>query len=123
VLAGPVAFEVKRLRDGALTGGSLDDLEAFAGELNKLYGQSSAVRYAIRDARESLDKIATMIERMAKPTPDAHAQVHDLRNELYDIEEIVFGNDVQADIGGYEQLARTCNAWRFKFQLWSNSES
>ena len=104
-LAGPVAFEVKRLRDGALTGGSLDELEAFAGELNKLYGQSSAVRYAIRDARQSLDKIATMIERMAKPTPDAHAQVHDLRNELYDIEEIVFGNDVQADIGGYEPMS------------------
>jgi hypothetical protein len=104
-LAGPVDFNVKRLREGALPGSSLDELEAFTAELNTLYGQSSAVRYAIRDARKSLDKIATMIERMAKPTPDALAQVHELRRELYDIEETVFGNDVQADIGGYEPMS------------------
>ncbi|MFL2492104.1 MAG: WD40/YVTN/BNR-like repeat-containing protein [Luminiphilus sp.] len=103
-LAGPVDFNVKRLREGALPGSSLDELEAFTAELNTLYGQSSAVRYAIRDARKSLDKIATMIERMANPTPDTHAQVHELRRELYDIEETVFGNDVQADIGGYEPM-------------------
>jgi hypothetical protein len=103
-LAGPVDFNVKRLREGALPGSSLNELEAFTAELNTLYGQSSAVRYAIRDARKSLDKIATMIERMANPTPDTHAQVHELRRELYDIEETVFGNDVQADIGGYEPM-------------------
>lgn len=105
VLAGPVSFEVERLRDGALPGGSLDEFEAFTAELNTLYGQSSAVRYAIRDARKSLDKMATMIERMAKPVPDAQAQAHELRSELYSIEEIVFGNDVQADIGGYEPMS------------------
>ena len=46
-----------------------------------------------------------MIERMANPTPDAHAQIHEIRRELYDIEEIVFGNDVQVDIGGYEPMS------------------
>ena len=104
-LAGPVDFNVKRLRKGALPGSSLNELEAFVAELNTLYGQSSAVRYAIRDARKSLDKIATMIERMANPTPDAYAQVHEIRVELHDIEETVFGNDVQADIGGYEPMS------------------
>jgi hypothetical protein len=104
-LAGPVDFNVKRLRQGALPGGSLEELEAFTAELNTLYGQSSAVRYAIRDARKRLDKIDTMIDRMATPMPDALAQVHELRRELYDIEEIVFGNDVQADIGGYESMS------------------
>ena len=46
-----------------------------------------------------------MIERMANPIPNAHAQVHELRRELYDIEETVFGNVVQADIGGYEPMS------------------
>ena len=46
-----------------------------------------------------------MIERMANPTADAHAQLHEIRRELYDIEETVFGNDVQADIGGYEPMS------------------
>jgi hypothetical protein len=104
-LAGPVDFNVKRLRQGALPGGSLEELEAFIAELNTVYEQSSAVRYAIRDARKRLDKIDTMIDRMATPMPDALMQVHELRRELYDIEEIVFGNDVQADIGGYESMS------------------
>ena len=67
VLTEPVSFDVKRLRTGALPGGSLEELEAFTSELSDLYGKSSAVRYAIRDAREELDKLATMLERMEQP--------------------------------------------------------
>ena len=105
VLTEPVSFDVKRLRAGALPGGSLEELEAFTSELSDLYGKSSAVRYAIRDAREELDKLATMLERMEQPLAAGSSRIFALRAELFDIEEIVFGNELQSGIGGYEPMS------------------
>jgi HPt (histidine-containing phosphotransfer) domain-containing protein len=67
VLAGPVAFNVKRLRTGALPSASLDEIERFNTELDDLYGQTTAVRYTIRDSRQQLDRLTTMLARMSRP--------------------------------------------------------
>ena len=105
VLAGPVAFNVKRLRTGALPSAPLDEIERFNTELDDLYGQTAAVRYTIRDARQQLDRLTTMLARMSRPLPSGSRRVHAIRAELFEIEALVFGVDVQDGIGGYGPMS------------------
>jgi hypothetical protein len=100
-LAEPVSFNVERLREGSLKGASLAQMEAFNNELSTLYGQSQAARYAIKAARKELADLGTMVSRMRAPVPDVHAKLTAMTTVLHEIEETVFGNSVQDDIGGY----------------------
>jgi hypothetical protein len=100
-LAEPVTFNVERLREGSLKGASLAQMEAFNNELSALYGQSQAARYAIKAARKQLADLETMVSRMRAPVPDVHAKLTAMTTVLHEIEETVFGNSVQDDIGGY----------------------
>jgi hypothetical protein len=100
-LAEPVTFNVEQLREGSLKGASLAQMEAFNNELSALYGQSQAARYAIKAARKQLADLETMVSRMRAPVPDVHAKLTAMTTVLHEIEETVFGNSVQDDIGGY----------------------
>jgi hypothetical protein len=100
-LAEPVSFNVEQLREGSLQGASLAQMEAFNNELSELYGQSQAARYAIKAARKEIAELGTMVSRMRAPVPDVHAKLTAMTTALHEIEETVFGNSVQDDIGGY----------------------
>ena len=100
-LAGPVSFKVSQLREGSLPGASLAEMEAFNTELSDLYGQSQAARYAIKAARKELTDLETMMSRMQTPAPGAGVKIASIKTALFDIEETIFGNSMQEEIGGY----------------------
>jgi len=100
-LAGPVSFSVNQLRKGSLEGASLAEMEAFNNELSELYGQSQAARYAMKAARKELADLGTMVSRMQTSIDGAGEKINAMNATLYEIEETLFGNDVQDDIGGY----------------------
>ena len=101
-LADPVTFEVRRLREGALAGSSLEEVDAFWKELSTLSGQVSAARYALRDAVDAVEVMQSMVEAAAEAPGDLDGRLHALRQELHDIDQALSGNKSKQQIGDYE---------------------
>ena len=111
VLDGPVSFAVNRLYEPALKGAPLEEVNAFWTELAQVSGQVSAATYALDDAVEDVEILYKMLAASATSPGDLESTLHQLRQELYVLEEALSGNQSKGSIGAYDEHRITSWLW------------
>lgn len=111
VLDGPVSFAVNRLYEPALKGAPLEEVNAFWRELAQVSGQVSAASYALDDAVEDVEILYKMLAASATSPGDLESTLHQLRQELYVLEEALSGNQSKGSIGAYDEHRITSWLW------------
>ena len=98
-LVAPQSFAVERLRDGALPGSSIDEVVAFWERTSKL--QRSV--FAANSAISALNNKAELLKKALANTRSAPDDLDDdwqaIRTELFEIEEILGGNQSMNEVG------------------------
>ncbi|MDX1667308.1 MAG: hypothetical protein R3350_08765, partial [Saprospiraceae bacterium] len=98
-LAGPVQFEVERLREGALEPMPLSDLIAFRENLEGLMEEVSATSSVMSEAMERVEAMQVALARTSVAGSDLHAQLHNLKQSLIDLDIQMNGDKVKGVIG------------------------
>ena len=118
-LAGPVRFEVARLRPGALPGSDPQQTAAFLRRAAEAERATTAATQAVRQAQEKVKALRTALERSLSAPDGLDAELHAIEQELYAIDETLGGNraratvedDGVATISRRVQVASTSGAW------------
>ena len=118
-LAGPVRFEVARLRPGALPGSDPQQTAAFLRQVAEAERATTAASAAVRQAQERAKALRTALERSLSAPGGLDAELHAIEQELHAIDETLGGNraratvedDGVATISRRVQVASTSGAW------------
>ncbi len=98
-LAGPVPFEVARLRKGSLPGAEPSEVAAFGSKVAETQRATSAASQAVTRAFTRVKELRTALGR-SRSAPDAlDAELYATEQELYAIEEALSGSRSRAAIG------------------------
>jgi hypothetical protein len=98
-LAGPVPFNVKQLWDGSLEGSSYEDAFAFGKELMEFSRETSAASTKIKNALDRVEAMQTALYRTPGEPGALDEEVHQLRMDLLEMEEQMFGNRSKDIVG------------------------
>ncbi|PHN03261.1 VPS10 domain-containing protein [Flavilitoribacter nigricans] len=99
VLAGPETFDVVPLRDGALEGSSPAELTAFREQLEMLQMQVSAASNIMEESMNKVQAMQTALERTSVEPGKLDGQLFQLKQNLLDLEEKMYGNPAKEEIG------------------------
>ncbi len=97
-LAGPVRFEVARLRPGALPGADPKDTTAFLARLADVSRAVSAASEAVSQALKRVDMLGTALERSRSAPDSLDSELHGIRKDLLAIDEALSGNRARAAV-------------------------
>jgi len=98
-LAGPVTFQVERMRKGALPGAEPEATVSFWRRVAEMQRATTAARQALDQAFERLKDLRTALNR-SLAAPDAlDAELHAATQVLYEIEETLRGSRTRSEIG------------------------
>jgi photosystem II stability/assembly factor-like uncharacterized protein len=97
-LAGPVSFEVVRMRRGALPGADPKDTAAFLARLAEAERATTGATQAVSQALKRVEALATALDRSRSGPDGLDAELQAIRQELYSIEEALVGNRSRASV-------------------------
>jgi hypothetical protein len=97
-IAGPVRFEVARLREGALPGADPKETAAFLARLAEVTRASSAATQAVGQALKRVETLGTALGRSRTAPDGLDAELHAIRQELHAIDEALVGNRARATV-------------------------
>jgi hypothetical protein len=97
-LAGPVRFEVARLRPGALPGAEPKDTAAFLAHLAGVSRAASAATQAVSQALKRVETLGTALDRSRSAPDGLDAELHAIRQELHALDEALAGNRARASV-------------------------
>jgi hypothetical protein len=92
-------FEVVPLRKGALKGASPEALSAFRQEMEELQGAMSATSYIMDNSMKKVSAMQVALQRSRTESPGLTSQLHDLKQNLYQLQEKMNGNPAKDEIG------------------------
>jgi len=98
-LAGPMKFEVERLRKGALEGASPEAAAAFWREIDQLNRDLSGTSLALRNGLTKVKAMRTALGRATTNPGEMDAQLHRLRVRLLDLDQQLNGSRAKQEIG------------------------
>ncbi|MCG6920502.1 MAG: glycosyl hydrolase [Acidobacteria bacterium] len=98
-LAGPVSFEVERMRTGALEGASPEETVAFWQRLAAAQRSASAAMTAVGKTFAHLKTLRVALDRSRSAPDGLDSELHAIEQELYAIEEGLSGNKSRAIVG------------------------
>jgi photosystem II stability/assembly factor-like uncharacterized protein len=114
-LAGPVSFEVERMRTGALEGSPPEATVAFWERLSAARRSSSAATTAVEKTFARLETLRVALARSRSAPDGLDTELHGIEQELYAIEEKLSGNKSRAATGEPEVpsvVRRLAVAWQ-----------
>lgn len=91
-VSAPQTFQVERLTEGALPGSPDDEVVAFWERIGSLQHQVSAASAAIGQTHTRLNVLQTALTRTRTAPGELDARLDALRQELFEIEEALSGN-------------------------------
>jgi hypothetical protein len=97
-LAGPVTFDVARLRPGALPGADPAETAAFLARVAGVSRATGAATQAVSRALERVDTLGTALGRSRSAPGGLDAELHAIRQELHAIDEALVGNRARATV-------------------------
>ena len=97
-LAGPVRFEVVRMREGALPGADPKETAAFLARLAGVSRATSAATQAVSQALKRVETLGTALDRSRSAPDGLDAELHAIRQELHGLDEALVGNRARATI-------------------------
>ncbi|UCG53797.1 MAG: glycosyl hydrolase [Candidatus Latescibacterota bacterium] len=106
-LAGPVSFEVERLRKGALEDAKDEDAAAFWQKIAELQRANTAASLVLENALKKVDAMRTALSRTPAAPGNLDAQLYELRQTLLEFDEQLHGNRSKRQIG--EKINPTIN--------------
>ncbi len=99
-LAGPVPFQVERLRKGALPGASPEKILAFRAAFNALQTDIAALDYTMEQSRNKIEAMEKALVRTStQGMPAMMEKLHSLREEMEAIDLAMNGPDSKDEIG------------------------
>jgi photosystem II stability/assembly factor-like uncharacterized protein len=98
-LAGPVSFEVERMRTGALEGSPPEETVAFWDRLSAARRSSSAATTAVEKTFARLESLRMALARSRSAPDGLDTELHAIEQELFAIEEKLSGNKSRAALG------------------------
>jgi hypothetical protein len=97
-LAGPVRFEVVRMRKGALLGSEPADTAAFLQRVAAAERVTTAATEAVNKAFQRTKDLRTALDRSRSAPDSLDRELHAIEQELYAIEEALVGNRSRATV-------------------------
>jgi photosystem II stability/assembly factor-like uncharacterized protein len=97
-LAGPVPFEVVRMRPGALPGADPKETAAFLARAAEVSRRTSAASEALSQAQKRVEALRTALDRSRSAPESLDAELHAIRQELHAIDEALGGNRARGSI-------------------------
>ncbi len=98
-LAGPRNFEVVPLRKGALDSQPTEDIIAFRKEMENLQMKLSATSYLLNKSKNKVKAMQTALSRTNIDGGALYTDLYNLKQELYELDEAVNGNQSKGEIG------------------------
>jgi septal ring factor EnvC (AmiA/AmiB activator) len=98
-LAGPIRFEVERLRAGALEGATPEETVAFWRQLATARRSATAATKAVEQTLGHLETLRTALRRSESAPDGLDAELHAIEQELYEIEEGLKGSTSRDAVG------------------------
>jgi photosystem II stability/assembly factor-like uncharacterized protein len=98
-LAGPVSFEVRPLRDGALPRAPDEVIAAFREELETFQHDLARADNLLDEQIQKVEAMQTALERAEDDNPELAARLYQARLELLELREAMEGSDVKDEIG------------------------
>lgn len=99
VLAGPLSFEVERMRPGALPGAEPAAVAAFWARLAATQRAASGALQAVKDAFARTKALRTALERSREAPERLDAELAAIERELHAVDEALAGNRSRSSIG------------------------
>ena len=106
-LGGAIEFEVVRMRKGSLKGSPEDEIIAFTKEVKELRKAVGAASIILKNSIKKTEKMQDAWTRAEAAPGNLEKQIHDLRADLLDLEEKMYGNRSKGEVG--EQSPPTIN--------------
>ena len=97
-LAGPVRFEVARLRSGALPGAAPKETAAFLARVAEVSRATTAATQAVNQALKRVEALGTALGRSRSGPDGLDTELHAVRQELHAIDEALVGNRARASV-------------------------
>lgn len=99
VLAGPIDFEVVPLREPALSGASIEEINAFRKEMEVLQVQVAEFSNLMEEQVDRVEAMQTALARADQPSADLVARLHNARATLLALGQKVGGYDSKREPG------------------------
>ena len=97
-LAGPVPFEVARLRPGALPGADPKETATFLARVAEVSRATGAATQAVSQALKRVETLGTALGRTRSAPGGLDAELHAIRQELHALDEALVGNRARASV-------------------------
>jgi photosystem II stability/assembly factor-like uncharacterized protein len=120
ILSEPLSFEVEKMLQGALTGADPQIVAAFWKETERLNGSVSAASKFIDKSLKRVDLMQYALTRTPAAPGNLDSELHDLKQELFVLDEQLNGNRSKREIG--EKYKPTI-AYRLNQVFYGNSNS
>lgn len=98
-LAGPISFEVKLLREGALKGSSQEEIAAYRKDVEEMRQAVQALSITMKNTGKRLNAIRVALSRSAIKPGMLDSNLHVLNQELLALDEQLNGNSSKEEIG------------------------
>lgn len=98
-LSNPASFTVKQLQKGALEGSSPEETVAFWKEIQQMQGMVSALSIELNHALKKINAMQLALARTEIQPGKLDKSLHELKQELLEIDERLNGNHSRDEIG------------------------
>jgi len=98
-ISAPQSFEVKQLREGALKGSSQEEIAAYRKEVEKMRQAVQALSITMKNTSKRLKAMRVALNRSALIPGKLDSNLHNLNQELLDLNELLNGNHSKEEIG------------------------
>ncbi len=121
VLVEDQPFEVVRMREGALEGADPEDVVAFWRDLTQLQRGVSAANAAIAELSTKADHLKTALDRSQSAPQELDDQWQAIRDEIYDLEETMGGNQSRNQIGELTRATVGERVWKLSAGVYNST--
>jgi hypothetical protein len=97
-LAGPVGFEVARMRQGVLPGADPTEAAAFFARVAEASRATTAATQAVSLALKRVEGLETALERSRSAPDGLDTELHSIRQELQALDEALVGNRARGSV-------------------------
>ncbi len=98
-LAGPVSFEVKRLRKGALPPKPTEEIVAFRESFQSFQQDLRATNATLKKSKQMVGAMKRAYAQAKTPTAALYTQIHAAQTSLQSLDEKMNGNPAKNEIG------------------------
>jgi photosystem II stability/assembly factor-like uncharacterized protein len=98
-IAGPLSFNVKPLRSGALQGASYDEIIAFSEMLTDFQQDITATNTELQNCEKRLAAMKIAAGKTTKPEPGIVSQIYDASQKIKKLDLDINGYDAKNEVG------------------------